>query len=74
MAANSARLIVCLSGCDLTSTCVIVRLLGFPIDAPCVGLPDFYPSVYMNLLGFHAAWKCRMGYRLWREVCRGIYG
>ena len=38
MAVSSARLIVCLSGCDLTSICVVVRVVGLPIDAPSVGL------------------------------------
>ena len=39
MADSSARLIVYLSGCDLTSTCVFVRVVGLTIDAPSVGLP-----------------------------------
>jgi len=39
MAANSALLIVCRSGCDLFSLCVIVYTAGFRIDAPCIGLP-----------------------------------
>jgi len=75
MAANSARLIVCLLGCDLTSMCVAVRVMGLTIDAPSIGLPVFfYPSVYINSLGFNAAWKCRMGYRLWLGVCGGSSG
>ena len=39
MAASSARLIVCLSGCDFISICVVVRVLGLTMDAPKVGLP-----------------------------------
>jgi len=75
MAANSARLIVCLSGYDLNYMCVTVRVMGLTIDAPSVGLPVFlYPSVYIKSLGFHAAWKCWMGCRLWLRVCRGISG
>jgi len=41
MAVSSARLIVCLSGCDLTSMCVVVRVVGLAIDAPSVGLSFF---------------------------------
>ena len=36
MAACSALLIVCLSGCDLTSMCVMVFVLGFTTPAPSV--------------------------------------
>ena len=39
MAASSARLIVCLSGCYFISICVVVRVLGLIMDAPKVGLP-----------------------------------
>ncbi len=39
MAASSARLIVCLSGCDFISMCVVVCVLGLTMDAPKVGLP-----------------------------------
>ena len=39
IAANSARLIVCVSGCDLISMCVVVCVVGFTIDALGVGLP-----------------------------------
>ena len=39
MAASSARFMVCLSGCDFTSICVVVCLFGFTMDAPRVGLP-----------------------------------
>ncbi len=39
MAASSARFIVCLSGCDFISICVVVCVFGFIIDAPRVGLP-----------------------------------
>ena len=73
MVANSARLIVCLSCCDLMSMRVVVRVMGLTIYAPGVGLPVFCdPSVYIKSLGFHAARKCRMGYRLWLGVV-GIF-
>ena len=39
MSASSARLIVCLSGCDLISICVVVWVFGLTMDAPKVGLP-----------------------------------
>ena len=39
MAASSALLIVCLSGCDLMSMCLIVIVLGFTTPAPSVGFP-----------------------------------
>ncbi len=39
MAASSAQFMVCLSGCDFTSICVVVFVFGFTIDAPRVGLP-----------------------------------
>ena len=56
MAASSARLIVCLSGWDLISICVVVCVLGFTMDAPSVGLPVTRdPFVYMKSVGFHAA-------------------
>ena len=46
MAVSSAWLIVCFSGCDLTSICVAVCVVGLTIDAPSVGLPVFCdPSV-----------------------------
>ena len=38
MAASSALLIVCRSGCDLMSMCVIEFVLGFTTPAPSVGL------------------------------------
>ena len=73
MDANSARLIVCLSGCDFMCMCVVVLLMGLTIAAPSVGLPVvYYPSVYMKSLRPHTAWKCRMGYRLWLEVCEDV--
>ena len=34
MAASSARFMVCLSGCDLISICVVVWVLGLTMDAP----------------------------------------
>ena len=39
MAASSARLIVCLSGWDSISICVVVWVFGLTMDAPKVGLP-----------------------------------
>ena len=39
MADSSALLIVCLSGCDLMSMCVMEFVLGFTIPAPSVGFP-----------------------------------
>ena len=39
MAASSALLIVCLSGCDFTSICVVVCVFGLTMDAPRVGFP-----------------------------------
>ena len=77
MVVSSARSIVCLSGCDLTSMCVVVRVLGSTIDACSVRLPVFGdPSVHIKSLGFHAAWKYRMmGYRMWlMGVCKYISG
>jgi hypothetical protein len=56
-AINSALLIVCLSGYDLISMRVVVCVCGLTMDAPSVGFPVFYPSVYKNLFGFHATWN-----------------
>ena len=39
IAATSARLILCLSGWDFISICVVVSVIGFTMDAPNVGLP-----------------------------------
>ena len=39
MVANSALLIMCLSGCDLMSMCVMEFVLGFTTPAPSVGFP-----------------------------------
>ena len=39
MAARSAMLMVCLSGCDFISKCVVVWVLGLTMDAPRIGLP-----------------------------------
>jgi hypothetical protein len=38
MAARSARFMVCLSGCDFISICVVVWVLGLTMDAPRMGL------------------------------------
>jgi hypothetical protein len=67
MAANSALLNVCISACDLISTCVIVWVRGFTVDAPIVRFPDLFDSsIYMKLSGSHAAWngliECLMGF------------
>ncbi len=59
MAASSALLIVCRSGCDLMSMCVMVFVLGFTTPAPSVGLPlTCEPSVYMKYHGFHLRLSC----------------
>ena len=34
MAASSARFIVCLSGCDFISICVVLWVFGFIMDPP----------------------------------------
>jgi hypothetical protein len=39
MAASSARFMVCLSGWDFISICVVVWALGSTMDAPMMGLP-----------------------------------
>ena len=39
IAASSALLIVCLTGCDLMSICVMEFVFGFTTPAPSVGLP-----------------------------------
>ena len=39
MAASSARFMVCRSGCDFISICVVVWVLGLTMDAPRMGLP-----------------------------------
>ena len=39
MAASSALLIVCLSGCDLMSMCVMEFVLGFTTPAHSAGFP-----------------------------------
>ena len=38
MASSSARFMVCLSGCDFISLCVVVWVLGLTMDAFRVGL------------------------------------
>jgi len=70
MVVSSAQLIMCLSRCDLTSICVVVRVVGLTIDAPSVGLPVFfYPSVYIKAQRCQAAWNWPIGYLLWLGVC-----
>ena len=39
IAASSARFMVCLSGCDFISICVVVWVLGFTMDAPRMKFP-----------------------------------
>ena len=39
MASSSARCMVCLSGCDLISICVVVWVLGSTMEAPRMELP-----------------------------------
>jgi len=39
MAASSARYMVCLSGCDFISICVVVWVFGLTMDAPRMKLP-----------------------------------
>jgi hypothetical protein len=39
MAMSSARFMVCLSGCDFISICVVMWDLGLTMDAPRMGLP-----------------------------------
>ena len=39
MAASSARFMLCLSGRDFISICVVVWVLGLTMDAPRVWLP-----------------------------------
>ena len=75
MVVSSARLIVCLSSCDLTSIRVVMRVVGLTIDAPSVRLPFFCdPSVYIKAQGFQAAWNCQIGYLLWVGDCGCISG
>ena len=46
IADSSARLMVCLSGWDFISICVVVCVFGLTMDAPSVGLPAIRdPSV-----------------------------
>ncbi len=42
IAVSSALLIVCLSGCDFTSICVVVCVDGLTMDAPSVEFPCFW--------------------------------
>ena len=54
MAASSALFIVCRSGCDLMSMCVVVSVFGMATPAPTVELPFICePSVYTKYPGFH---------------------
>jgi hypothetical protein len=72
---SSALLIACLSGCDLTSMCVVVCVEWLTMDAPSAGFSVFWePSVYMSLCGFHAAWNGLMGYLVLWRVLLGVSG
>ena len=52
-------LIVCRSGYDLMSMCVMVFVIGFTTPAPNVGLPlTCEPSVYMKSRGFYLRLCC----------------
>ena len=54
MAASSALFVVCCSGCDLMSMCVVVSVFGLVTPPPSVGFPfACEPSVYTKSLGFH---------------------
>ena len=72
MAANSALFIVCLFGCDLISMSVIVCVCWLTMDAPSVGFPVFYLSIYMRPSGFHAAWNS-LNESFFGVVCRVVY-
>ena len=75
MAASSAMLMMCLSGCDLISMCVVVCVCGLTIDAPSLGFPFFGdPSVYIKLSGFHAARNGLSGRCGGRCVGLGMFG
>ena len=51
MAASSARFMVCLSGCDFISICVVVWVLGLTMDVPRVGLSICsYLSIYLGCI------------------------
>ena len=72
---SSAMLIVCLFGCDLISMWVVICVCGLTMDAPGVGFPGFgEPSVYMKLIGFHAARKDLSGRCGGRGVWFGMFG
>jgi len=64
MAASFALLIVCRSGCDLMSMCVMGFDLGFTTPAPNVGFPlTCEPSVYTKSRGFHL-WLCGLAWSI----------
>ena len=59
MAASSALLIMCRSGCDLMSICVMVFVLGFTTPAPSVKFPlTCEPPVHMKSSRFHLRLWC----------------
>ncbi len=73
MAESSALLIVCRSYWDFISMWKVIPVVGSTMAAPSVGFPVFfYPSVYMKLLGSHAAWNL-LGVRGF-GVCGGCGG
>ena len=77
MAASSAMVIACLSGCDLISIWVVVWVCGLTIDSPSARLCDFCdPFVCMKPYGFYVAWKGRIESLLgcWVESVMPGYG
>ena len=63
MAASSALFIVCRSGFDLMSMCVVMSVFGLVTPAPIMGFPfTCEPSVYTKSFGFQ--------FLLGRLVCR----
>ncbi len=74
-ATSSTLLIMCLFGCQLISTSVVVWMCGFTIDTSNVGFSDLCdPSLYMKLLRFHVAWKGLIESLLGFYVGLGMYG
>jgi hypothetical protein len=54
MVASLALFIVCRSGCDLMSMCVVMSAFGLVTPAPSVGFPfTCDPSVYTKSFGLH---------------------
>ena len=76
MAASSALFIVCRSGCDLMSMCVMMSVFGLVTPAPSVGFPfTCEPSVYTQSFGFHFLLRrlvCRIGVVVCRCTGMGV--